>query len=68
METYLIRPGNVSQQGGGLFGLLLKVALGLACCFMFLAAVGGVGYFAYQQMNAQKAAAAGPGAPPPPAA
>lgn len=68
-SSYLIRPGNVSQQGGGLFSTLIKLVLGLGCCFMFLAAVGGGGYFAYQQVNAQKAAAAAageavPGAPP----
>lgn len=78
-STYLIRPGNVSQQGGGFFGTLVKLVLGLVCCFMFLGVVGGGGYFAYKQMNAQKAAgdvapgaAQGPppGAPPatPPAA
>ncbi len=68
-NSYLIRPGNVSQQGGGFFGTLIKLVLGLGCCFMFLAAVGGGGYFAYQQMNAQKAAAAATeGAPPAPGA
>lgn len=73
-SSHLIRPGNVSQQGGGgFFGTLIKLVLGFGCCFLFLGAVGGGGYFAYKQMNAQKAdavAGAPPAAPPgaPPAA
>ncbi|MBX3468361.1 MAG: hypothetical protein KF878_15930 [Planctomycetes bacterium] len=62
-DTYLIRPGNVSQQGGGLLGTLLKLVLAFGCCFVFLAMLGGGGYLVYTQLEKQKAGAVAPGAP-----
>ncbi|MCO5166375.1 MAG: hypothetical protein M9894_08425 [Planctomycetes bacterium] len=64
LDTYLIRLGNVSQQGGGFLGTLIKLVLGLGCCFVFLAMLGGGGYLVYTQLEKQKAAAVAPGAPP----
>lgn len=50
------------EGGGGGLGTIVKVLLGLVCCFGFLGIVGAGGFFAYKQMNAAKAPP--PGAPP----
>lgn len=62
---YLIANDNVpdSTRPGGFFGTLLKLALYGGCCLIFLGAIGGGGYFAYTQVQGQKAAGAAPAVP-----